>query len=207
MQHWVFDLDGTLVDSFDYFLKFVKIEFEKNSLEFTDAIGMEGLGTPALTFLAKYLGEPIASSALTRLRQQSLIDSQQIRPFPGILVHLEQLKANGCQIAVWTSRDRQTTDLVLKYSGLAPFMDTVVTACCVKRHKPHPDGMQKILDFFKCAPVNVTMVGDHDVDVQAAKATGVRGLRASWHRHLPKSQCGIADGVVTDVAHLSSWFT
>jgi len=205
MKHWVFDLDGTLVDSFDFFLDFAKAEFQKNDLEFTPQHSIEGLGSPALRFLQKYLGADRGADALNRLRTQSYDDARHIRPFPGVIRFLEHLQRHGSKIAVWTSRDRSTTEHVLHHAGLAPFMQMVQTGCCVTQHKPNPEGMLAILNAFDCLPADVTMVGDHDVDMLAAKASGVRAIRAAWHRHSPQLSCDVADGVLHKVEHLHQW--
>lgn len=206
MRHWVFDLDGTLVDSFDYYLEFSKQVFSANGVQFLPHHQEECLGSPALPFLSKYLSESIAHASLADLRNQSLIDATKIRPFPGVEGHLNELRRRGSRMAVWTNRDRDTTDRVLECTGLDKYMDLVVTRSCVARHKPHPDGMLKILSSFDCEAHEVTMVGDHDVDIEAAIASGVRPLRASWHRHDPQTTCYRAVGVLHRVDQLSDWF-
>ena len=206
MRHWVFDLDGTLVDSFDYYLEFSRQVFSANGVEFLAHHQAECLGSPALPFLSKHLSESVAHASLADLRKQSLIDATKIRPFAGVEDQLSELRRRGSRLAVWTNRDRGTTDKVLECTGLDRFMDLVVTGCCVPRHKPHPDGMIKILTAFDCEAHEVTMVGDHDVDVEAALASGTRPLRAAWHRHDPPTSCSRSAGLVSRVDQLSEWF-
>lgn len=206
MRHWVFDLDGTLVDSFDYFLNFVRQIFSDKGVDFLPHLQIECLGSAALPFLAKHLGDGAAKQELLKLRAQSLIDAEFIEPFPGIIQHLEALQTAGSQMAIWTNRDLQTTLCVLEATGLQRFMGKVVSGNCVAHHKPHPVGMQVLLEHFDCAPEEVTMVGDHEFDMLGGKAAGVRTLRAAWHRHAPPTHCALADGLVPTVAELSRWF-
>jgi phosphoglycolate phosphatase-like HAD superfamily hydrolase len=58
----------------------------------------------------------------------------------------------------------------------------------VKRPKPYPDQLNKLLEFFDCKPRQVLYVGDSDLDQKAAEAAGVsfvayqnRSISADYH--------------------------
>lgn len=200
---WVFDLDGTLVDSFPFYLAIVKnvlARFEKCLSE--DEVSA-CLGQPAAKFFRYKLGNELAEEALAELGIQSLVDAEHIKPFPGVFALLQNLKSEGKQVAVWTSRDLNSANLVLGKTGLNAFIDHCVSGCCVSTLKPDPEGLWKIARLFSCNVSDLVVVGDHEYDVQAAKAVGAYGIRACWHGFDPPTHCAYARELFRDVPSLS----
>jgi len=200
---WVFDLDGTLVNSFPFYLAIVKnilTRFEKTLSE--DEVSV-CLGQPAAKFFQYTLGDKLAEEALNELGTQSIADAEHIKPFPGVLSLLKNLKSQSKKIAVWTSRDLNSANLVLEKTGLNTYIDHCVSGCCVSVHKPNPEGLSKIAQFFSCEVSDMVVVGDHEYDVQAAKAAGAYGIRACWHGFDPPANCAYAQEVFRDVPSLS----
>lgn len=86
-------------------------------------------------------------------------------------------------LAVATNRSN-TIGSVLKSNGLEGFFDIVVSSLDVKRPKPHPEGIFKILDFFGIQPAEAIYVGDSLVDYETAKAAGTPFI-SFRNLHLP----------------------
>jgi FMN phosphatase YigB (HAD superfamily) len=80
---------------------------------------------------------------------------------------------------------------LLEKRALTPLFDLVVTANCVQRHKPDPEGLHHIARQFNCCPTRLVMIGDHDADMGAARAAGSMGIRANWHGLTPGLRCGL----------------
>ena len=74
--------------------------------------------------------------------------------------------------AVATNRT-DTMDKLLAEFNLDGYFDLVVTSSDVKRPKPHPDALLKILDHFGLAPHQAIYIGDSQVDELAAKAANM----------------------------------
>jgi HAD superfamily hydrolase (TIGR01549 family) len=74
--------------------------------------------------------------------------------------------------AVATNRT-DTMDKLLAEFNLNDYFDLVVTSSDVKRPKPHPDALLKILDHFGLAPHQAIYIGDSQVDELAAKAANM----------------------------------
>ena len=202
-NHWIFDLDGTLVDSFKYYIDFLDQKFfEKGLLLEKDEI-TRSLGLPAHRFLEEKLGVLDAKIALKELKERSVEDTRNIKPFDGIASLLTQLKSTEKKLAVWTSRESQSAQAILHSSGLEPYFSLLVAASCVAEHKPHTEGLKKISEHFGVSdPSTMVMVGDHDFDMLAAKKFGAYGIRASWHRYEPKLECEYAHIVETSPRNL-----
>ena len=82
---------------------------------------------------------------------------------PGLRELLNLLKINGYIRAVATNRT-DTMPSVLKEHKLENQFDMVVTAADVKKPKPEPDQLLKIMDKFKLKPDQMLFIGDSQYD-------------------------------------------
>jgi len=89
--------------------------------------------------------------------------------------------------AVATNRT-DTMKRVLIEHKLKDYFDLVVSALDVKRPKPHPEQLFKILEHFKIKPYNAIYIGDSKLDEMAAKAAEItliayknRSISADFH--------------------------
>ncbi len=105
---------------------------------------------------------------------------------PYLVSLLEKLRPQ-IKTAIATNRT-DTMDRLLAEFGLVGYFDLVVTSSDVKRPKPHPDELLKILDHFDLVSHQVIYVGDSRLDELAAKAAGIplvayrnRELAAEYH--------------------------
>jgi HAD superfamily hydrolase (TIGR01509 family) len=90
---------------------------------------------------------------------------------PHLVYLLEKLRPH-IKTAIATNRT-DTMDRLLAEFNLDGYFDLVVTSSDVKRPKPHPDALLKILDHFCLAPFQTIYIGDSQVDELAAKAAAI----------------------------------
>jgi phosphoglycolate phosphatase len=98
---------------------------------------------------------------------------QRLRLEPQLLETLQSLQANGIRRAISTSRS-DSMNGIMDHFGLWPFFDLVVTALDVQNPKPHPESIQKILHALKVKEGETLLIGDSEIDRQAAQSAGVR---------------------------------
>lgn len=170
----VFDLDGTLVNSvpmvlasFTYAIKV--FQSAPAPLEIFDK-----LAGPADICLRNLLDdESNLPEAMNRLLEYNSKHHHQIVPFPGAVEMLETLLKNRTEVALWTGRDRRTTDEILTAHNLWKYFQVVVCGDDFASHKPDPEGLAHILDELSLQSSEVLFVGDADVDVLAGHACQV----------------------------------
>lgn len=207
MKHWVFDLDGTLLDSHAVYFDSLKLVLEAHGAELFAEDKEEVLRIAArerCAFLEKKVGAKHLSSTLAMLGDRFRGDDTRARPFAGADSVLKLLKGQNALIAIWTAREMSGTIPVLDYTGLAPYFSHIVTGTCVSECKPSPEGLLKIAEKFQVPPSELIMVGDHDNDMRAAKACGAKGFRASWHKSRSES-CTISHEIFHQVSDLENW--
>ncbi len=105
------------------------------------------------------------------------VDFRNYIPFlkmePHLLEALTALKEHGILRAINTNR---TTSMpfVMERFGLRPYFEMVVTALDVENPKPHPESIEKIVKALKLDKAEVLLVGDSEVDRQAAQSAGIK---------------------------------
>ena len=107
---------------------------------------------------------------------------QYLRMEPDLVEFLHFLRP-ARKTAISTNRTA-TMPAVLALFELAPLFDQVVTALDVRRPKPHPEALHRILDHFGVAVAEAIYIGDSMVDREHTAALGMR-LIAFKNRELP----------------------
>ncbi len=169
----VFDFDGTLVDSLPLVLRAITHAIEPFGPRPSMDIFAK-LGGPPERFLPGLIEDARhVPAAIARMGDYHARHQDQIRPFDGVEIVLRQLRDAGLRLAVWTGRDRATTELLIAEHGLGEHFAIVVCGDDLPTHKPDPEGLREILARLGVPPAEALMVGDADVDVLGAAACGV----------------------------------
>jgi len=152
---WVFDLDGTLVDS--------NIDFQsmRAALQLTD-------GQDILAVIDQ-LPPTDRESALEIVFQHELAAVRDSKPIVGALEFVQKLKARGYPCAILTRNARSLASQCLQMHG---FDIDLVVAREDAPAKPKPDGLIKIAQMFKVQVDELFFVGDYIYDLHAGLAAG-----------------------------------
>lgn len=190
MKYWIFDLDGTLVDSFEnYFTTVEKLLNKTLSIEERKVC----VSLHSADFFKIHLSNEQLNEALTELRRLGPTDAANVSKFEAIENLLQHLKKNGCQISIFTSRDLTTAKITLEATGLSQYVDHLISGDCVSHKKPSPEGLHQLQKLYNCSFSDMVMVGDHECDMQAGTSIGAYLVRASWHTHWQHENCELAD--------------
>ena len=184
----IFDLDGTLIDS----MPLVMRAFAHALAPFRPDLDMAGIfqrlgGPPERTFLELIGDEAKAGEAMRRLDSFGFENGSLVQPFDGMRGLLEMLHSSGLRLAIWTGRDRQTTESLLTAHNLAGFFTTVVCGDDLATHKPHPGGLLEILARLDVQPHEALYSGDADADVLGGAGAGVRTVLIHHGREVEPS--------------------
>ena len=171
----IFDLDGTLVDSMPLVLEAFAYALAPYRPDLdTDGI-FHRLGGPPERTLRELIGnEDDAAEAMRRLATFGFDDGAKVRPFPGMHAMLAGLYARGFQLAIWTGRDRRTTEAILNAHALNGLFSVSVCGDDLPTHKPNPAGLREILARLDVRPGEALYAGDADADVLGGAEAGVR---------------------------------
>jgi pyrophosphatase PpaX len=178
----LFDLDGTLVDSFELIVQGFRhaIRAVRNR-EATDDEVFARWGEPLrirLESIAPPEQLPELFTAYTTFYQEH--HDRLARLFPGVAEMIGQLARLGCALGVVTSKRRTTTEHDLEVFGLAPFIRAAVTSDDVSVFKPAADPVQEALRRLGGEARDALMVGDAVFDICSGTAAGVATAAALW---------------------------
>ncbi len=203
-NHWIFDLDGTLVDSVESYFDTLRHLFGLYKIPYTEADIELGLTMHSSSFLPQYFNEAQCMEASRAIQARSEEGSTKIHAYPGVEEILKYLKGRGARLAVWTGRDSRSAKMILKNTKLTDYFDLCIGGSDVTEHKPHPQGIFKILEHWKREKELVVMVGDHEVDMLGARDSKIFGVRAYWssQKHKP---CELSQRQFQSVASFHSW--
>ncbi len=186
---FLFDLDGTLVDSVYQHVLAWKQALDAEGIELSvwrihRKIGMSGgLFTNQLL---RETGIEISAERVERLRQAHAAAYRQqandIRPLPGARELLDWLLETGIPCAIATSGRMETAAVNLASLGVDPDRIPVVTRDQVKYAKPDPDLFLAAAGRLNAPIETAVVVGDSIWDMLAAvrcraSAAGASGAR------------------------------
>ncbi|MBT4731761.1 RecQ family ATP-dependent DNA helicase [Candidatus Woesearchaeota archaeon] len=84
----------------------------------------------------------------------------------------------GIKIAIFTNSPSTYVESLLKHFNI--YVDFVIAYHDVQNHKPHKEGVEKILNHFDVTSDQVVYLGDNDLDKQAATNANVDFFAVEW---------------------------
>jgi HAD superfamily hydrolase (TIGR01509 family) len=180
---FLFDLDGTLVDSVYNHVRAWHLALREEGIELSiwrihRKIGMSGgLFTNQLL---RELGRPIDEDAIQRLRarhaEHYVAIAHEVVPLPGAVELLQALKELDLPWAIATSGRMETASANLRSLGLVPDGITVVTRDQVNYAKPDPDLFVEAARRLGTKTQGSYVIGDSIWDMIAAARCGALGI-------------------------------
>ena len=186
VQVFIFDLDGTLIDSkLDLALSVnaTREKFGRPPLEHEQVFGYIGDGAPMLVrrALDHTADDALVADALQFFLgyyREHMLDNTVL--YPGVREGIEQLAAGGRTLTVLTNKPERFSRLILEGLGLAAHFRLVYGGNTFERKKPDPVGVEATLRETGTAKEQALVVGDSEIDVQTARNAGVRVVGVSY---------------------------
>jgi pyrophosphatase PpaX len=183
LQTFLFDLDGTLIDSVRLILDSYHHTLAAHGLPpRTDEDWLRGVGTPLTVQFAEWGDDPTTLKAMiATYREYNLAHhDRMVTIYPGVAAAIEALRASGRQTGLVTSKNRQGAVRGLKLVKLEAMMDVMVCADEVTNPKPHPEPVEKAVALLGADHRTTVYVGDSVHDMISGRAAGVRTAAALW---------------------------
>ena len=179
-QLFLFDLDGTLIDS------------RADLAAATNAMrARHGLPPLPLDVVASYVGDGIRILAVRALegaavdpdlaaREISAAYAEHLTDrttaYPGVDAGLRALRAAGHDLALVTNKPGSLARRLCDHFGWTPLFAALLGGGDVPELKPAPRPLQIAMQRAGHAPATTWMVGDHHTDLEAARRAGVKSI-------------------------------
>ncbi len=184
IRAFIFDLDGTLIDSKNDLVNSVNAmlrEIGRKELPTHTIAGYIGHGAPQL--IASALGphsteadRKVALSIFLAHYEQHNLDATL--PYPGVEEALVALSRHP--MAVLTNKPLKMSVQILEGLGLAKFFRAIYGGDSFEKKKPDPAGALSILEELSTDPGRAAMVGDSDVDIQTARNAKMHAVAVTY---------------------------
>lgn len=184
MRTILFDLDGTLLDTYEMIL--VSMRYTINEVKgktHTDEELMAGVGTPLYDQMLGFAnGDATRAEELvtTYRTYNDAIHDERVSAFSGTTEALEKLADAGYRMGVVTSKRHWLAERGLEKTGIASFFDILIGADDWPESKPDPGPILHACDLLDCTPGECVYIGDSPFDIQAANAAGCTSVAALW---------------------------
>lgn len=193
MKNFIFDIDGTLIDTFDMYMPAMidtlakygypiasdKVEQTKKDLfgiTGKDALRLAGISEDEI---------PAIQKDWFALAYQRADRAKVIAGIPEMLNTLANRE--GIKIAIATSKlADEYQDFVQKYD-FAKLFKVAITSADTNKHKPAPDPILAAMDKMGADPATTVYVGDTINDMKAAHAAGAKFAGALYSSANPDS--------------------
>jgi phosphoglycolate phosphatase len=182
----VFDLDGTLVDTFDDIAAAANFALRMAGRpdQPVDLIRSR-VGGGGRNLMRQCLG-PDASdgevdAAFVHWRDYyAERPSEKARLYPGVAEGLRVLRARGIRLAVLSNKLHMLTERIVRDLGLDQWIERVQGEDPARPRKPDPALLLEIMKDLDARPENTLMVGDGDADMIVARNAGIDAVGVSW---------------------------
>ena len=181
----IFDLDGTLIDS------------KRDLADSVNAMRVH-LGEPLLAdeTVYSYVGSGAAvlvQRALPGRDQEEIerglrffleyyrdhmLDATTL--YPGVREGLDELLAADVKMAVLTNKPVRFSEHLIKGLGLQEHFFRIYGGNSFEEKKPHPKGIELLMEESGIGRSETIMVGDSAVDIMTARNAQVRACGVSW---------------------------
>lgn len=178
----IFDFDGTLADTLpvcfyafqSVFKEFDGIEIDSDKIK--AMFGPSETGIIRNNLLNKNYEEAIELyyKKYSEKHRELVPNNEEINDL------LQYLKKDGFLLGIVTGKARRSLDISLKILEMNELFDVIVTGDDVKMPKPHPEGINKVLQQLNINSSEAIFIGDSDADIQAGMDANVYTLGVQW---------------------------
>ncbi len=215
LQAFIFDLDGTLVDSapdLRHALNATLAEHGRRNLSLDELKAF--LGDGMLTMLQRAFvatGAPLANDESYRVFQ-GFVEYYRKQPadtaaiYPHVRDLLEECARDGIKLGLCTNKQEAATHRLLEELDLARYFGFVAGGDTFMTHKPHPDHVRGVIKALDVPTEGCVMVGDSVNDVRAAQGAGIPCLVVTHGYGIDIAELG-ADGLIGGMDELRAVVT
>lgn len=184
----IFDLDGTLFDTTvamrdcgNYALSKVSLPLlSKEDYARCSGGGVEGFVKAVLSAAGDDKAEHFDAFWQYYLEKSATLTKEANVPYDGIPQLLYALKEKGVLLAVLSNKDQASCTKVVEKAFGKNLFDVIFGNREDTPPKPHPAGVEKILEMFSVSPCDCLYVGDTEVDMETGQRAGIDRVAVLW---------------------------
>jgi phosphoglycolate phosphatase len=181
----IFDLDGTLVDTLGDLTD--SMNYALASLDqpiHQESVTKKFIGDGIFTFASRALKEDqrhLTGEVVKRMREHYRGNClKKTSVYPGVKGLVAELKKRGGKVAVLTNKDQNVARMIVEHYFGKDVFNRIVGVVDRVPVKPGSRAAMKLMAEMDVAKEDCLMVGDSGIDIDTAKAAGIRSIGVSW---------------------------
>ena len=175
---FIWDLDGTLLDSYEAILSGIEETFGQFAIPYDKEKVREFILKYSVQDLLVQVAEErkLDVEVLNQVRAQSLAEKNaQVVLMPGARDVLAWAEESGIQQFVYTHKgDNALT--ILRDLGLESYFMEILTSQSGFARKPSPEAATYLIDKYQLNHDNTYYIGDRTLDVEFAQNSGIQSI-------------------------------
>lgn len=184
-DYYIFDFDGTLVDSSEGIYNSIIYALKEFGIEENDREKLRYFIGPPLFHSFKHIygvNDEDSNWLVAKYRERYKVKGcAESLVYEGVPEMLEQLKQRGKKIAIASSKPKQFVDEISEHLGIFSYYDYVSAESFDKTHSSKEALINAVLEHFENPPKEkCLMIGDRFYDIDGAKATGLDSAGALY---------------------------
>ena len=175
---FIWDLDGTLLDSYEAILSGIEETFGQFSIPYDKEKVREFILKYSVQDLLVRVAEDrnLDVEVLNQVRAQSLAEKNaQVVLMPGARDVLAWADEAGIQQFIYTHKGNNAFT-ILRDLGLEPYFTEILTSQSGFARKPSPEAAIYLIDKYQLNPDNTYYIGDRTLDVEFAQNSGIQSI-------------------------------
>ena len=175
---FIWDLDGTLLDSYEAILLGIEETFAQFSIPYDKEKVREFILKYSVQALLVQVAEErkLDVEVLNQVRAQSLAEKNaQVALMPGAREVLAWADQVGIRNFVYTHKG-DNAFAILRDLGLESYFTEILTSQSGFARKPSPEAANYLIDKYQLNPDNTYYIGDRTLDVEFAQNSGIQSI-------------------------------
>ena len=174
MTTFIWDLDGTLIDSYEVFLEALSESFANFNLPFDRETVYNFIKGQSVNALLKE--QPVPFQEIKEdFTTNSTAKNDEIKLMVGAKAILDWTQKENIQNFIYTHKGKNAYDL-LNQLEISPYFLEIVTSENGFKRKPHPEAINYLLEKYKLKPEETYYIGDRILDIEAAHNSGIHSI-------------------------------
>lgn len=174
MTTFIWDLDGTLIDSYEVFLEALSESFANFNLPFDRETVYNFIKGQSVNALLKE-----QAVSFQEIKEDFTVNStaknEKIKLMAGAKAVLDWTQKENIQNFIYTHKGKNAYDL-LNQLEISPYFLEIVTSENGFKRKPHPEAINYLLEKYKLKPEETYYIGDRILDIEAAHNSGIHSI-------------------------------